>query len=89
MRIFQDSNGRVWAGAAHPQWRNDGGLTLFKNNSIDKVYNETDGLTYKSITSIDQDINGNLLKEVMEDLLFIIMTPLKHLMLKMVSLLVM
>ena len=37
------------------------GLTLFKNNSIDKVYNETDGLTYKSITSIDQDINGNLL----------------------------
>ena len=61
MRIFQDSKGRVWAGAAHPQWRNDGGLTLFKNNSIEKVYNETDGLTYKSITSIDQDINGNLL----------------------------
>ena len=25
------------------------------------MYNETDGLTYKSITSIDQDINGNLL----------------------------
>lgn len=60
-RLFQDSEGNVWAGAAHPQWRNDGGLTLFKNNNIDKVFNETDGLTYKSITSIDQDINGNLL----------------------------
>ena len=28
MRIFQDSKGRVWAGAAHPQWRNDSALYL-------------------------------------------------------------
>ncbi|MAI86479.1 MAG: hypothetical protein CMF99_04875, partial [Candidatus Marinimicrobia bacterium] len=60
-RIFQDTKGRVWAGAAHPQGKNEGGLTLFKNNNIDKVFNKTDGLNYKSITSIDQDINGNII----------------------------
>ena len=36
-RLFQDSNGIVWAGAAQSLWRNDGGLTSFKNNSINKV----------------------------------------------------
>jgi len=61
MDIFQDNNNRVWAAAAHPQWKNEGGLTLFKGDNIEKVFSENDGLTYKSITSIDQDVNGNLL----------------------------
>ena len=61
LQIFQDNKNRIWAAAAHPQWRNDGGLTLFKDDKIEKVFSEQDGLNGNSVTAIDQDVNGNIL----------------------------
>ena len=42
MQIFQDNKNRVWAAAAHPQWRNEGGLTLLKDDKIEKVFKSTE-----------------------------------------------
>ena len=61
LQIFQDNKNRIWAAAAHPQWRNDGGLTLFKDDKIEKVFSEQDGLNGNSVTAIGQDVNGNIL----------------------------
>ena len=59
--IFQDNKDQIWAAASHPQMRNEGGLVLFKGDSIEKVLSDKDGLMYKNIRAIDQDVNGNLL----------------------------
>ena len=61
LSLFKDNKGKIWAGAADPQWTNTGGLVLFDGEKIEKVFSKEDGFPYKNIRAIKQDVNSNIL----------------------------
>ena len=60
-RLFNDDENIIWAGFGTPNWKDEGGLVTFENDKIKKIFTEKDGLPFRGIGAIAQDINGNIL----------------------------
>ena len=61
LSLYKDNNNKIWAAAADPFWKNEGGLVKFENEKIQKVFSDVDGFPFKNIRAISQDINNNML----------------------------